>query len=584
MATRQREFSIDLPVRRFYTSTLMKLQSFGWMLVVGTLAGCGEPGGQIALHLSISRAPLDGRGGAPAARGQPPPDIQGFRLCVQDANGESLVCKDYADLSIEKFRLGDIPTGDHQVVTFQGYRPNPLTGVTEVLWCGRAVDVPVRKNSTTRVSLLLSRCGDSTETPGVLGRARVFHTATRLADGRILIAGGFSTISEGSCPEPCTELLAEASLELYDPGTGEFTAAGTLASARGLHAAHLLPGGRVALVGGCRRASLQSTFSDPDRPGSPLRCLEGGPASRSYEVFDPNTGLSDAHDMPETILAGAAGLPDGRLLLLGGIENGSPLRRGLLLDPGSGEIFSLEDLLAQARVLPSVVPLGGEPFEVFVAGGAGPVDFQNGGTWAERVWVSGGQVNSSVPAFVAGNPTGGFPVLHAGAGLWWPGRVVLSGGMYPSAYGAPDRPFVPVPLKRSAVIDLRLDQLNVLSESAEMIDARAFHTMTPVSMDGLLVAGGFQYRDPQVPARFQGSAFLEWWDGPNLCFGPRWALGQRVFLARARAGHSATRLADGRVLLVGGLGPPGPLASAEVFDPFPNELLTGGLPPLPPLP
>ncbi|NMB77165.1 MAG: hypothetical protein GYA21_18810 [Myxococcales bacterium] len=560
------------------------MMAIAWVLSASMLAGCGEEGGRIALRLNVTRLPLDSRGGAPAARGQPPPDIQGFRLCVQDTNGEPLTCKDFADLSAEKFRLGDIPTGDHLVVTFQGYRPNPLTGVPEVLWCGRAVDVPVRKNSTTAVSLLLSRCGDSTETPGGLGRPRVFHTATRLADGRILIAGGFSSFSEGSCPEPCTELVAEASLEVYDPGTGEFSATGNLASARGLHAAHLLPDGRVALAGGCLRASLQSTFSDPDRPGSPLRCLEGGPASRSYEVFDPVSGLSDAHDMPETMLAGAAGLPDGRLLLLGGLENGSPSRRGLLIDPASGETFPLEDLLSQARVLPAVVPLGGAPFEVFVVGGAEPSDYQNAGIWAERIWVTGNQANSAVPAFVTANPTGGFPVLHAGAGLWWPGRVILSGGMYSSAFGTPDRPFVPTPLKRSAMIDLRLDQLSVLSESAEMIDARAFHTVTQVSMEGLLVAGGFQYRDPQVPARFQGSAFLEWWDGPNLSFGPRWALGQRVVLARARAGHSATRLLDGRVLLVGGLGSQGPLASAEVFDPFPNELGTGGLPALLPLP
>ncbi len=63
-------------------------------------------------------------------------------------------------------------------------------------------------------------------------------TASVLTDGRVLVAGGRG------------EVGAVGLAEVYDPATGSFSPAGTLAQARSDHTATLLADGRVLLAGG----------------------------------------------------------------------------------------------------------------------------------------------------------------------------------------------------------------------------------------------------------------------------------------------------------------------------------------------
>ncbi|MDP8961060.1 MAG: kelch-like protein, partial [Actinomycetota bacterium] len=119
---------------------------------------------------------------------------------------------------------------------------------------------------------------------------RFEHTATRLPDGRVLIAGGIG--SEGGA------VAAVASAELYDPATRTFARTGQMTQPRSDHAAVILAGGRVLAVGGDGGESALSggEIYDPAR----------GAWSQTAPLRQPRRGHS------------ATLLDDGSVLVAGG--------------------------------------------------------------------------------------------------------------------------------------------------------------------------------------------------------------------------------------------------------------------------
>ena len=214
------------------------------------------------------------------------------------------------------------------------------------------------------------------------------HTATLLADGRVLIVGGW-----GRTPT--------ASAELYDPGTNRFVAAPSLHTARADASASLLPDGRVLIAGGYdgtnRLASAElydpvagkittaGSMTGPRAGHVAVELQDGrvlligghdGSAGvlRSAELYDPRTGaFTPTGEMTQPRHKHAAVLlADGKVLVVGGSDARDGFGRydtAELYDPASG-VFSPAGTMQERRfkISAAVVLLGDG--DVLVAGGA----------------------------------------------------------------------------------------------------------------------------------------------------------------------------------------------------------------------
>lgn len=87
---------------------------------------------------------------------------------------------------------------------------------------------------------------------GSLGSARIGHTATLLLNGKVLVTGGTGAGTAGTL----------SSSELYDPTTGNWSATGSLTNSRTNHTATLLPSGKVLVTGGVSQYSTNLSSSE----------------------------------------------------------------------------------------------------------------------------------------------------------------------------------------------------------------------------------------------------------------------------------------------------------------------------------
>jgi N-acetylneuraminic acid mutarotase len=418
-----------------------------------------------------------------------------------------------------------------------------------------------------------------------MATGRWFHTATALPDGRVLVAGGFGGYHHG------TGFWSTALAEIYNPATDEWTATGSMNDAlHGMfnHSALLLPDGRVLAVA--------------DGSGTPTRAELYDPASGTWTL----TGNMITRRIG-TGLFPAALLPDGRVLVTGGFVSApqptanASTALAELYDPATNAWSAVASMAtARAGHTATALPDG----RVLVAGGQ---NRRNVGATTQTTLLSSAEVYTAdfVPppsisidnvTLVEGNAGTGNAVftvtLSTSSSLPVTVDYATSDGTatvgedYAAAAGTVT--FDPGEISRTITIQIHRDIVVEPSETffvtltnavnATIGDTQGLGTITnddvplpTVSINDVAVAEGpslmSMSRSSHTATRLADGRVLVAGAGSAELFDPASGSWSGAGSIANRFVHTATVLQDGRVLIAGGWNFASPFASAEVFNP-----------------
>jgi hypothetical protein len=336
--------------------------------------------------------------------------------------------------------------------------------------------------------------------PGFAATGSMVSPSRGLQTATLLTDGTVLIVGGQTVTEGAVSVFSSG--ELYDSATGAFTATGSMQEARECHTASLLQGGRVLIVGGQNDQVLASAelYDQQTRRFSPTGSMAGPRENQTATL-----------------------LTDGRVLIAGG--NGAdgdtaPLATAEIYDPKTGT-FSSTGSMSTARLR------------------AGAARLSDG-----RVLVVGGEDANLSPIFSAEiyNPRSGSfsPTGSMSTGAFSVAAISMLGGrVFVIGAGA----------DATATAQIYDPTNGSFSATGRMAVP---HPDTAVLLhDGrVLVIGGYWAGDA-------GSATADLYDPKTNTFGPGGTL------MSPRLDESATVMADGRVLLAGGVDG----ASAEVYTP-----------------
>jgi hypothetical protein len=191
--------------------------------------------------------------------------------------------------------------------------------------------------------------------PSTMTVPRAGHSATLLQNGDVLIAGGV-TGSKGS-------FSTLNSAEIYDPNSQTFTAVGNLSQARVFHSATLMSDGTVLVAGGSNGANVSLT-GDVRLTLTSLAPLGSAEIyDPSAQTFTCVGGSSDVSCQPSMIsprlFQTTTPLSDGSILFAGGfaVNSKGKLQAQNSAELYSGRQFSATGNLIHARALQAAVVL-----------------------------------------------------------------------------------------------------------------------------------------------------------------------------------------------------------------------------------
>lgn len=190
---------------------------------------------------------------------------------------------------------------------------------------------------------------------GMMSTPRLLHSMTTLKDGRVLVAGGFSTWSSQVLKPPLVTRLNTA--EIYDPATGMFSAPMTITDMWGEDISALLPDGRVVMF------SVDDEIMGDQEATGPFPVVAFDPHDNTFAT------LGFMLERPQT----ATALRDGRVLLTGasyGDNQPVPdLPWARIFDPRTGELTPVAGMKS-AQITAAALPGG----DVVLAGGPAGTD------------------------------------------------------------------------------------------------------------------------------------------------------------------------------------------------------------------
>jgi hypothetical protein len=334
-----------------------------------------------------------------------------------------------------------------------------------------------------------------------LNTSRYQHNATLLNNGSVLIAGGVTCPSSGSCTYLNTA-------ELYNPNSATITSTGTMATARSAPAV-LLGNGKVLVAGGYA--------CDPSGNCASLS---------SAEIYDPVAATFSSAGNMTTNRSGQTMtlLNSGQVLIAGGETCSSStsctaLNSAELYNPITGT-FTATGSLNAARFNASSVALNSG--QVLIVGGF------NGTSYP-----AAGELYDPIVATFASTPSLNTPRANATATLLDDGYVLISGGTT-CATGCP-----------SSIAELYENGTFFYFSypTSNMTVPRWNQSATLLTNGQVLLAGGYDAC---------ASSCIS--DSTTELFNPQGdSFVSSQALSTGRSGHTATLLPDGSVLLIGGI-------------------------------